>query len=345
MIRISAITPGINVPSSRYRVRQYIPLLNEAGISVSEFPSKINYSSGLPGFLGRVKQRYIFPVSASWVGVKAISRIGDIINSNQYDAVWLNRIIVSSVFLEKFINRPLVYDIDDAIWINNERIISKIGKRAEIILAGNTFIAEWFSKINANVLVIPTAINTEWFRPSDSPADGLFKIVWTGSSQTIRYLMSIEKSLASFLNERRDSLIIVISDSYPRFNNIKPERIRFIRWTPADELSAIRGAQVGIMPLNDSLWERGKCSFKMLQYMACGLPVMVSPVGMNLDVLSRGEIGLAAIKDDDWISGLELLYKNPDKCKILGSSGRQVIENYYSVDIVSKLLVQIFLNL
>jgi glycosyltransferase involved in cell wall biosynthesis len=157
--------------------------------------------------------------------------------------------------------------------------------------------------------------------------------------------MSIEKALASFLNERRNSLLIVISDSYPLFKSIKPERIRFIKWTPIDELSAIRGAQVGIMPLDNSPWERGKCSFKMLQYMACGLPVLVSPVGMNTEVLSKDDVGLAAFKDDDWSSGLEFFYKNPDKNKILGINGRLVIEKYYCLDIVVKLLVDIFLNL
>ena len=80
MIRISALTPGNNVPSSRYRVRQYIPVLNDSGISVDEFPAKINYSSKLPGILGRVKQKYIFPISATWIGIKSISRINDIIN-------------------------------------------------------------------------------------------------------------------------------------------------------------------------------------------------------------------------------------------------------------------------
>jgi glycosyltransferase involved in cell wall biosynthesis len=345
MTRISALTPGVNVPSSKYRVRQYIPLLNDAGISVDEFAAKIDYSAKLPGILGRVRQRYIFPVSATWIGIKSISRINDIIKSNRYDAVWLNRIVVNTVYMEKFIRRPLIYDVDDAIWLNDERITRKIAQKAEIILAGNSFIADWFCKVNPNINIIPTAIDTQWFCPSDSKPGNLFKIVWTGSQQTIHYLLSIEKALAKFLNERKDVLLIVISDVCPKFTSIRKEKIRFIKWTPEDEVVAIQEARVGIMPLNDTPWERGKCSFKMLKYMACRIPVLVSPVGMNNEVLSKGEIGFAAFKDDDWVSGLEFFYKNRDKSKLMGFNGTQVINKYYSLDIVTKSLVQIFRNI
>jgi glycosyltransferase involved in cell wall biosynthesis len=345
VMRISAITPGINVPSSRYRIRQYIGLLNEAGISVTEFPSKINYSSKLPGVLGRVKQRFIFPVSATWIGIKSISRISDIISSNRYDAVWLNRIIVSSLYMERYIRQPIIYDVDDAIWINNERIIRKIGEKARTILAGNSFIADWFSRVNNNIHIIPTAIDTSWFTPSEQKRGEVFSIVWTGSGQTIHYLLKIENALARFLNERNDTQLVVVSDVRPDFKCIKPGRISFIKWTPEAELDAIRSARVGIMPLVNSVWEQGKCSFKMLQYMSCGLPVLVSPVGMNNEVLKKGEIGYAASDENDWISGLEDLYNSPEKGINLGLNGRQVIITNYSLDKVAGSLIQIFRNI
>jgi hypothetical protein len=227
--------------------------------------------------------------------------------------------------MEKFILRPLIYDVDDAIWLNDERITRKIAQKAEIILAGNSFIADWFCKVNPNINIIPTAIDTQWFCPSDSKPGNLFKIVWTGSQQTIHYLLSIEKTLAKFLNEKMDVLLIVISDVYPKFTSIRKEKIRFIKWTPEDEIVAIQEARVGIMPLNNTPW--------------------VSPVGMNNEVLSKGEIGFAAFKDDDWISGLEFFYKNQDKSKLMGFNGTQVINKYYSLDIVTKSLVQIFRNI
>lgn len=344
-MKISALTPGIDVPSSKYRIRQYIPTLADSGIFVNEFPAKIDYSAKLPGVLGRVRQKYIFPVSASWIGIKALSRISDVIQCNQYDAIWLNRAIVSSVFMERLLTKPLIYDVDDAIWLNNEKKIGKIARKATVILAGNSFIAEWFRKINSNVQIIPTAIDTKWFCPGESASDNVFRIVWTGTHQTMHYLLSIEKVLAKFLNERKDALLLVISDFPPIFRIISQEKVKFIKWTPEDELKALQGASVGIMPLFDSPWESGKCSFKMLKYMACGIPVLVSPVGMNKEVLSKGEIGLSAINDEEWISGLDFLFYNPDKCKQMGLKGIQVVKNFYSLDNVSEKLVRIIRNI
>lgn len=345
MKRIAALTPGINVPSSRFRVRQYIPSLKEADISVKEFSAKIDFSSKLPGILGRVKQRYIFPVSASWIGIKATSRINDITQSNRYDAVWLNRILVNSLFLEKFIRQPLIYDVDDAIWINDERTTRKIAEKAELILAGNNFIGDWFRKINSKVHIIPTAIDTIKFCPSAFREDNLFKIVWTGSVQTVHYLLSIEEPLLTFLNEKKDAILLVISDKYPPFKSISPEKIQFIKWSQKVEATAIREADVGIMPLFNSQWEKGKCSYKMLQYMSCGIPVLVSPVGMNNEVLSKGNIGLSAIKDNEWVSGLEYFYNNREEARQIGLTGRQVISKYYSLDLVSQSIAKIFLNI
>lgn len=342
MLRISALTPGSQVPSSRYRVRQYIPALDDAGISVTEFSAKIDYSSKLPGVLGRIKQRYIFPISAAWIGLKAISRINDIVNSNSYDAVWLNRILANSIYMEKLILRPMIYDVDDAIWLNDSRITKKIAQKAEVIVAGNSFIAEWFSKINPNVHVIPTAIDTDKFFPSKQNSDSLFKIVWSGTQQTMHYLQSIEGALSVFMAKRKDILLVVISDIPPSFKQIPPEKIQFIKWTEESEIKAIQTSDIGIMPLFNTPWEQGKCSFKMLKYMSCGLPVIISPVGMNKEVQSKGNLGLFATDDKEWISSLEFFYNNPYAGKEMGTIGRQIIEKEYSLKTIADSLIQVF---
>jgi glycosyltransferase involved in cell wall biosynthesis len=244
--------------------------------------------------------------------------------------------------MEKYLSRPLIYDVDDAIWINNEKNIGKIAKKAAVILAGNSFIAEWFGKINPNVQIIPTSINTKWFCPGELKTDNVFKIVWTGSHQTLHYLISIERALAKFLNVRKDTLLVVISDSFPEFSNIKPEKVRFIKWSPEAELRSLQESNVGIMPLFDTNWERGKCSFKMLQYMACGIPVLVSSVGMNNEVLSKGEVGISAINDEEWTSGLDFFYNNSGKGKQMGINGVKVVKQHYSLDVITGKLISIF---
>ena len=177
-MKVAALTPGYNIASSRFRVRQYIPLLKANGIEVTEYPSIIRYSSKLPGLLGKVKQRYIFPISAFWLALKGATRSLDIVRSNSSDFVWVNRIIVNPVYAEGFIKKPLIYDIDDAIWINREKLIGKIAGKAEIILAGNKFIADNLERYNRNIRIVPTAIDTDRFKPGSKEDDGLFRILW-----------------------------------------------------------------------------------------------------------------------------------------------------------------------
>lgn len=345
MIRIAALTPGKNVASSRFRVRQYIPALRTVDIYVDEYPSVINYSAKLPGILGKVRQRYIFPLSAAWLGIKAIYRVPDLLRSRNYDLVWVNRIMAKPVSIEGLISRPIIFDIDDAIWLNKATTIGKIASRAEIILAGNEFIALSLEKYNRNIRIIPTAVDTNRFKPVKERFDNNFNVVWTGSGDTIHYLSAIEKPLAQFFNNTKMSRLIIISDLRPALSLINPDKISFIQWSEENEVSGIQRADLGIMPLFNNEWEKGKCSFKMLQYMACGLPVIVSPVGMNKEVLVRGNIGFAAVTDNDWIESLNYIYNNREVAAGFGLNGREVVNTYYSLPVIVNKLTEIFNSL
>lgn len=345
-MRIAALTPGVNVASSRFRVRQYIPKLEKNGISVKEFPSVINYSAKLPGLLGKVRQRYIFPVSFSWVAIKTLSRSIDILRSNYYEYVWVNRIVVNPVYSERFIRKPMIYDIDDAIWINREKLIGKIAAQAEVVIAGNSYIAENLNPYNKNIRIVPTAIDTNRFRPLHKEKDGrTFTLVWSGSHDTIHYLEKIENSLARFTSYNKDSRVVIISDVMPKLRSLNPEQLEFIPWSPENEVIGIQNADVGLMPLEDTAWERGKCSYKMLQYMACGLPVIVSPVGMNKEILSRGSIGFSAVSDQHWFEKFYILSENARSAKEMGEKGRSIVEKDFSLSGISDLLSDIFINL
>ncbi|EIU1689654.1 TPA: glycosyltransferase, partial [Pseudomonas aeruginosa] len=118
---------------------------------------------------------------------------------------------------------------------------------------------------------------------------------------------------------------------------IPAEKVEFIRWTETNEVETIAGMDIGIMPLADDLWSRGKCSYKMLLYMACGLPVVVSEYGMNRDVLARGFIGYGAVDDEGWYESLAALVKDPEARVRAGQNGRDIIERHYSLDVVCDL--------
>ncbi len=119
----------------------------------------------------------------------------------------------------------------------------------------------------------------------------------------------------------------------------------FVQWRRENEVEALQTMSVGIMPLTDTPWARGKCSFKMLQYMAVGLPVIVSPVGMNNEVLSKGDIGFAVNSDDDWYNAFDSLYNNSKLQNKLGGKGRLVVEEDFSAEQVSKTLFSILTNI
>ena len=126
---------------------------------------------------------------------------------------------------------------------------------------------------------------------------------------------------------------------------LPPEKVRFVPWNRESEATALHSMSVGVMPLIDTKWSRGKCSFKMLQYMAVGLPVVVSPVGMNLDVLQKADVGFAAACHDEWYEALSALYDNWTLQVKLGRAGRKVVEQFYSADTVAGELADIFKSL
>jgi glycosyltransferase involved in cell wall biosynthesis len=137
----------------------------------------------------------------------------------------------------------------------------------------------------------------------------------------------------------------VISNEAPNFKKIHPERLRFIKWSPLIETTLLPQLDVGLMPLLFDEWSRGKCSFKMLQYMAAEVPVLVTPVGMNVEILSLGKVGIAAKKLRDWRDALFFLYHHREIGMQYGQTGRQIVEQYFSRQLISECLADIFKKL
>ena len=161
-----------------------------------------------------------------------------------------------------------------------------------------------------------------------------------GTSDNFRYLYGIEGALGVVLESHRDARLRVISDVRPAFRELDGERVEFVRWTEEGEREALQGLAVGIMPLEDSVWARGKCSFKMLTYMASGVPVVASPVGMNAEVLGLGEIGFGAATRDEWIEALDVLLGDREKAREMGRRGREVAVRYFSVEALAPRLAR-----
>ena len=348
MIRVAALTSGKVVPSSRFRVRQHIEPLRALGLAVREHIPAIGKYAPVPGWPSGVSAR-LAPQLYPWQGAKLASRIPGLVGSWRSDATWLERgLLPGRLTLEPLLRDPVVFDVDDAIWLSSpsaDAAAKAMAKRAAVVIAGNEYLADWLSSVAADVRVVPTAVDTERFSPSSDGVpddDEHFVIGWIGSAATLQYLEAIDQPLGAFFRRHRRAELRVVADREPVFRSVPRECVRFVPWSHSREVSAIRGMHVGLMPLPDTEWSRGKCSFKMLQYMACGVPVVVSPVGMNREVLASGNVGFAAAEASEWLDVLARLYQNREEGFAMGLAGRTVVEDRYSLCKVTATLANIF---
>jgi glycosyltransferase involved in cell wall biosynthesis len=331
-IVVAAFTGRQNCPASYFRVRQHKERLLQRGLTIREFSHPATKRCWYPGFF------------------KAVPYIPGIIESRKYDVVWLCRVMVEGYeTFERLLKRPRVMDVDDAIWLTGpfgKYALPHIAAGMDAIIAGNAYIANWFGKYCRQVHIVPTAIdlNRYTLAPPQSQLNG-FIIGWTGSSSNFKYLRLIEKPLLRFLTDHPDSTLKIIADIPWNSEFIPPNRIQYIEWSRDNQVSQLYDMSIGIMPLADDQWAAGKCSFKMLQYMAVGLPVVVSPFGMNNDVLSKGDVGFAAVTDDQWYDAIKTLYNSKQLREQLGQAGRDVVEQYFNADVIADKIGTILNNM
>jgi glycosyltransferase involved in cell wall biosynthesis len=333
-ITVAALTAGTIIPSSRFRMRQYISRLVEHGVNVQEH---LPFS---------VKTRY-FPGP-----FKAMVKLGGLFRSRDSDLVWISRGFVEGYeTFERLLKRPRVLDVDDAVWLRGpfgRFTIPDIARAMDAVTAGNSYLAEYFGRYCKKVYVVPTAIDLDRYTLRPEPVNELgdkFFVGWTGSSSNFKYLDSIEPALARFIEGYDGAELILTADRPWEYKLLADEKVKFVPWSVEEEIRVLHSMSVGIMPLAEDKWARGKCAFKMLQYMGVGLPVIVSPVGMNRNVLDKGDIGLAASTEEEWYDALVSLYKDRLLGVKLGSEGRKVVEQFYNADIIARELADIFKSL
>jgi hypothetical protein len=327
MIRVAALTSGRNVPSSRFRVRQFLPALRAEGIDVREFVSPITkYASAS-----------IRPLAWALTGTKLALRLPSVTASRRFDLVWLERELVPGrTTLERFTGRPRLFDVDDALWLGGQPGFSEeIARRCDGVVAGNEFLAAHYRGAGARAWVVPTSVDTDAWVPRATRSESReWTIGWSGSRSTLPELEALEGPLRDLFAE--------IPDLRLRFETLPARRWQFEAWTADRELSLMQRMDVGLMPLADSEWARGKCGLKMLLYMAVGIPVVASPVGVAAEILAMSEIGLAATSREDWSVALRRLATDRGAAARMGATGRQVVERAFAVKVNAGRLAAIF---
>jgi glycosyltransferase involved in cell wall biosynthesis len=241
---------------------------------------------------------------------------------------------------------PYVYDCDDAIFhmydAHRSAIVRAVygGKIARVIagaahvVAGSRYLAQYARVHNQSVEVIPTVVDTDEYSAAQARADGPFCVGWIGSPSTALYLPAALEPIHEFFAGRRARLRLIGSGALA-IRGIEPE---IVAWRRESEVEELRALDVGIMPLPDDPWSRGKCGYKLIQYMACGLPVVASPVGANRDIVEHGVDGFLATTPDEWRAALGALQADPALRKAMGEAGRRKVEERYSLRYAAPLV-------
>jgi glycosyltransferase involved in cell wall biosynthesis len=339
-MKVAAFSCGWNYTSARFRVRQFIPDLAGHDISVREYIAPI-YKHHEP--------RWHNPAWLAAIKVaRPVALVPSVVASHRHDASWIQKeMIWGRDSLERFTKGPRMLDVDDAIWAetpHSERAMASLAGNVDVVMAGNERIAEWFSPHAREVRIIYTAVDTDLFTPAPegSVPDRPFTIVWTGQKVTLQHLAVAEPALAEFMRRHDDVRFQSISDVEPTLASLPADRVTWYPWSPAVEVAHLQDADVGIMPLVDNENGRAKCAFKMLQYMGCGIPSVVTPIGMNLDVLKMADVGIGPTTTEEWVDAFESLHADRAAARAMGSEGRRLAVERFRRESIADDIAAVF---
>ena len=333
-------------PSQRFRFEQYLDALKREGNTLRLEPF-------LPPHRWRLfYQRGYTRARLGMIVGGFARRIGLMLSAGRYDYVLIHREAapvgppVIEWFLAKVLRKKVIYDFDDAIWMTDkvsesmiERILSWRSKVSSIcrwshkVSCGNEYLRRYALRFNANAVLNPTTVDTEGLhnpsRQQPAVKDSTQIVIgWTGSHSTLKYLYLLRNVLARVQQKFPETTLLVIADRPPE---MQLPNLIFRAWSPETEISDLMTSDIGIMPLPDDEWSKGKCGFKALQYMALGLPAVASAVGVNSTIIRHMENGCLCNTEDEWVDVLGKLIANADLRKRLGRAGRQMVIDRYSV--------------
>lgn len=248
--------------------------------------------------------------------------------------------------------KKVIYDFDDAIWMSDTstsnkfvaclkwpRKVSRICRWAQTVTCGNAYLANYASQFQKNTIIIPTVVNTKTkHKRLQNQAVKKIGVGWTGSHSTMPYLNSILPSLKK-LQAKIPFVVYIISNRKPEF---ELPYLHFIEWSKNTEIEDLLSFHIGLMPLEDTEWAKGKCGFKAIQYMALGMPALVSPVGVNPEIVEEGICGFHCTNAEDWERKLEKLLNDESLRIQFGKTARQRIEAKYSVQATVQLFLSLF---
>ena len=325
--------------SSRLRTMQYIPYLQAAGLDVEV--SSLFDAAYLTDMYRGVRK----PSQLMTYYRRRLERM----RGAQPDIIWLEKEalpwlpwLAERTALPRGV--PVVSDYDDAIFHRYDRHRSKLVRfslgnkidrvmaHSALVTAGNSYLAERAASAGSSqIRIVPTVVDVDAYHVQPSHVGACRpRVGWIGTPETWEKFGQPMLDLVRQVGSTHHAVFRAVGAGQAQPNS---EDVEFLDWSEDSEVSLIQGMNIGIMPLPDTPWARGKCGYKLIQYMACGLPVVASPVGVNSDIVEHGVNGFLAETDAEWKTVLEMLLRDPDLRRQMGAAGRKKVEEHYSLQV------------
>ena len=337
-------SPYDTIPGQRFRIEQWEPLLREYGVQITFAPFKCEELLALLSRPHHEWQKLRLISRAFARRVEILRRVRD------YDVVYLyhEAAILGPPVFERLIRRagvPMVFDFDDAIFVPYTYVSPANGllrllkfpmktrticRLASHVITGNPYLADYARRVNERVTVVPATIDTDKYTSvtretsADPPVIG-----WTGSYSTVQYLDLLGGALERLATRERFRLRVIGAPDF----RLRGVEVEALPWDSRTEVSDLRPIDIGLMPLPNDRWTRGKCGLKALQYMALGIPSVCSTVGVNSSIIRDGVNGFLADTEDQWVEKLTQLLRSPPLRERLGAAGRATVEAEYSASV------------
>ena len=338
--------------SQRYRVEQWLPVLQEQTINYNFSPFWDEVTWAILYKPGYSLRKAVSLIKGMFRRLFLLTKL------SAYDYIFIHREAtpVGPPWFEwiaaKVFRKKIIFDFDDAIWLPNTTEDNSVasnykwhGKTADLcrwsykVSAGNHYLQEYALTYNSKAVYLPTVLNTtiDYNQVKDQQTERI-TIGWIGSHSTLPYLKLIEPVLQR-LEQNYSFGFIVVADRKP---DINLKSLKFIVWSEATEIDSLLQFNIGVMPLPDTEWSKGKCAFKALQYMALGSPALVSKIGANITAVPDGMVGYTCTTEQDWYEKLELLLQNPGLRIQLGEAGRDWVKQNYSIQAHQTTFLDLF---
>lgn len=344
--------PTGKAASQRFRVEQLLPLLQEQGMHYQVAPFW-----GSKAWEILYKQGYWIQ-KLFWLFAGFFKRLLNLLQLPFYNYIFIHREAtpIGPPWFEwmaaKIFKKRIIFDFDDAIWLSDTSAVNNkadkykwhsktrsICRWSYKVSCGNAFLQSFAYSYNKGAVYLPTVIDTKHYHNQlKQQQTERVSLGWTGSHSTLPYLKLIEPVLQR-LELKYDFDFIVIADKEP---DLQLKSLLFLPWNQQTEIEDLLQFNIGVMPLPDTTWAKGKCAFKALQYMALGIPAVVSAVGANRQAVPSGLAGYTCLTEQEWYERLEELLQKADLRAAMGRAGRLHVQQHYSVQAHKQTFLTLF---